>query len=121
MSKKRRIYFDYIKDIYDEIKNMEEFTDGVSYEEFLNDTKTVYAVIRSFEVIGEAVKNIPSDIKDSQSDIPWKSMAGMRDKLIHEYFGVDYETLWKTMKLIIPKIKPLLDSLLKYIEKKEIE
>ncbi len=121
MSRQKRIYLDYIKDINDEIKNIEEFTRGLSYEKFVDDTKTSYAVIRSFEIIGEAVKNIPSDIKDRYPEIPWKSMAGMRDKLIHEYFGVDYETLWQTIKLRVPEIKPLLKSFLKQVEAKEFK
>lgn len=65
----------------------------------------IYAVIRCFEIIGEAVKNIAQDFKDKHSDIPWSKMAGMRDKLIHSYFGVDYETLWETIKKRIPEIK----------------
>lgn len=78
----------------------------------------IYAVIRCFEIIGEAVKNIAQDFKDKHSDIPWSKMAGMRDKLIHSYFGVDYETLWETIKKRIPEIKPLFKNILKELEKK---
>ena len=108
MSKKKRIYLDFINDIKDEIQNIEEFAGSLSYEDFIRDKKTLRAVIRCFEVIGEAVKNIPTEIREEYPDIPWKDMAGMRDKLIHEYFGIDYEILWKTIKHIIPEIKPLL-------------
>ncbi|MEK7397137.1 MAG: DUF86 domain-containing protein [Candidatus Poribacteria bacterium] len=104
----KRVYLDFINDINDEILNIEEFVDSLSYEDFIGDKKTLHAVIRCFEVIGEAVKNIPTEIRNEYPDIPWKEMAGMRDKLIHEYFGIDYEILWKTIKHIIPEIKSLL-------------
>jgi uncharacterized protein with HEPN domain len=107
MSKKKRIYLDFINDIKDEIQNIEEYVDSLSYEDFIRDGKTLRAVIKCFEIIGEAVKNIPTEIREKYPDIPWKDMAGMRDKLIHEYFGIDYEILWQTIKFRIPEIKPL--------------
>lgn len=113
MSEAKRTYLDYLKDISDEFRHIEEFTRELSYEIFAKDKKTIYAVIRSFEVIGEAVKNIPSGIKKKYPKIPWKKMAGMRDKLIHEYFGVDRQTLWKTIKGRIPEVKALIVPLLK--------
>jgi uncharacterized protein with HEPN domain len=70
----------------------------MSYEEFIGDKKTVNAVIRSLEVIGEAVKKIPLEIREKRPDIPWKEIAGTRDKLIHEYFGIDLQILWKTIQ-----------------------
>ncbi len=74
-------------------EKIENFTAGLDYAGFIADEKTVYAVIRCFEVIGEAVKNIPDTVKRRYPQVPWSRMAGMRDKLIHAYFGVDYETL----------------------------
>jgi len=103
-----RTYIDYITDIAKELERIEEFVEGMSYEEFKRDVKTVYAVIRCFEIIGEAVKNIPEDVRNSYPQIPWKRIAGMRDKLIHAYFGVDYEILWETVKRRVPEIKPLI-------------
>ena len=105
MSKKGRTYIDFLQDINIMIKKIEVFTEGLTYDEFKNDEKTVFAVIRCFEVLGEAVKNIPEKIKKKYPDIPWKRIAGMRDKLIHEYFGVEYETLWETIQIRIPEIK----------------
>lgn len=84
-------YLDYLDDIIEEISNIEEFIRGLTREEFLSDKKTINAVIRSLEVIGEASKNIPEEIKSANPGVPWREMAGMRDELIHEYFGVDLE------------------------------
>jgi uncharacterized protein with HEPN domain len=85
----------------------------MSFEDFKRDKKTIYVVVRGIEVMGEAAKKIPKTLKDKYREIPWKKMAGMRDKLIHEYFGVDVEILWKTIKDDIPSIKPLVQELLK--------
>jgi uncharacterized protein with HEPN domain len=85
----------------------------MSFEDFKRDKKTIYAVVRGIEVMGEAAKKIPKTLKDKYREIPWKKMAGMRDKLIHEYFGVDVEILWETIKDDLPSIKPLVQELLK--------
>jgi len=102
---------DYIEDILEAMTNVVEFTKDMSYEEFVKDTKTVYAVIRALEIVGEAAKNIPEDIRKKYPDIPWRSMAGMRDKLILAYFGVRLERVWEVVKRDIPNLKPLLTAL----------
>ena len=73
-----------------------KFVKGMSYDEFVQDDKTVFAVVRAIEIIGEAVKNIPEEVRGSYPEIPWKDMAGMRDKLIHSYFGIRLERVWET-------------------------
>jgi uncharacterized protein with HEPN domain len=70
------------------------------------------AVVRNFEIIGEATKNISAEVKEANPQIPWKEMAGMRDKLAHEYFGVDVEILWRTAKNRLPALKPQIEELL---------
>ena len=76
----------------------------MSREEFLNDKKTVKAVLRNLEIVGEASKRIPPPLRDKYPDIPWKKMAGLRDKLVHEYFGVDLEIIWQLLKEELPGI-----------------
>ncbi len=107
---------DYIEDVLDAIKKIERFIGVMSYEEFLQDDKTKFAVVRALEIIGEAVKRISNDIKRKHPEIPWKFMAGMRDKLIHAYFGVDWEVVWLTVRKDIPKIKLAFEELLAELE-----
>ena len=107
-----REYKDYLADIIDAIDKAEFFTKGMSFEAFEKDAKTNFAVIRAFEIIGEAVKKIPSGIRHKHKKIPWKEMAGMRDKLIHEYFGIKARVVWKTIKQDLPKVKPHLQTIL---------
>lgn len=114
---KERIYDDYVQDILDSIEEIAIFTSGYNFETFSNDKKTINAVIRSIEVIGEASKKIPSQIRNRYATIPWKKMAGMRDKLIHEYFGIDLEILWKVAKDELPLLKQNFEQILADLEK----
>ena len=107
-----RDFLDYLDDVLQNMEKVEVFTKGMSFEEFKQDEKTAFAVIRALEVIGEAVKRIPSNICDNYPDIPWKDIAGMRDVLIHDYFGVDLQTVWETIKKNIPSIKPSIEKII---------
>ncbi|MDP1552641.1 MAG: DUF86 domain-containing protein [Methanobacteriaceae archaeon] len=98
----------YLKDILEAMNSIELFIGEMDFDEFKEDDKTSSAVIRKFEIIGEATKNLPEDIKKDYPNIPWREMAGMRDKLIHFYFGIKYELVWRTVKDVIPQIRPYL-------------
>ncbi len=112
----KRTHRDYILDILLSIQEIEEFVGDMNFEEFVRDRKTVNAVIRSLEVMGEAVKKIPSEIRDKYPEIPWRYIAGTRDKLIHEYHGVDLEIVWEVIEKEIPPLKPKFEKILKELK-----
>jgi len=103
---------DYIQDIIESMNKSIRFVAGMSYDSFADDDKTIFAAVRALEIIGEAVKNIPQEIREKHNGIPWRDMAGMRDKLIHEYFGVNLDVVWKTVQEEIPPLKPLFEKML---------
>jgi uncharacterized protein with HEPN domain len=109
-------FLDHLDDIIEAMDDAMSFVRDMKYEDFEKDRKTIYAVIRAIEIIGEAVKKIPDKVKEDYPQIPWKDMAGMRDKLIHEYFGVDLRRVWNTIKRDIPKLKPQFEKILKDFE-----
>ncbi len=108
-----RDYRLYLKDILAALESIETFTERMGFERFRADDKTASAVVRKFEIIGEATKNIPEDIRRRYPKIPWKEMAGMRDRLIHLYFGVDYQLVWTTIKERLPKVKKEIQKIVK--------
>lgn len=94
-----------IEDIIDAINKIERYTSGLDYEKWLNDEKTIDAVIRNIEIIGEAASHLPPEIQNEFKEIPWRMMKGIRNVLAHEYFGVDLDIIWKTIKDDLPKLK----------------
>lgn len=115
----KRILKDYLLDMRNAIEEVAAFTAGMAFEEFATDRKTINAVIRSLEVLGEAAKNIPGEITSRYPEMPWKRVIGMRDKLIHGYHGVDLATVWKTIREQVPPLKPLIEKMLSEIEKEQ--
>jgi uncharacterized protein with HEPN domain len=103
---------DRIRDIIDAVESVEAFTNGLVRDSFAADRKTVYAVTRAIEIIGEAVKNVPEKVRKDHPGVPWKEMAGMRDKLIHDYPAVDVGILWEVAIRELPALRPVLRKVL---------
>ena len=108
----KRDYSLYLNDILDSILKIEEFVGSMGYEEFVEDDKTSSAVVRKVEIIGEASKNIPEEIRQKYKDVPWSDMAKTRDKITHFYFGIDYEIVWKVIKDRLPALKEQIKKML---------
>jgi len=106
----------FVKDILDSIEKIEEFVGNMDFKKFIEDDKTKSAVVRKLEIIGEATKNIPKLIRQKYKELPWSDMAGMRDKIAHFYFGIDYEIVWKVIKERLPEIKPVIQKILNEME-----
>lgn len=110
MSKKRRVK-DFLNDIKEAIEMIITYTKGLTYDKFIQDRKTRDAVVRNIEIIGEAAKNVSADLKEKYLQIPWRKLAGLRDKLIHHYFGIDYKVVWKVKKEL-PKFTSEIEEIL---------
>jgi uncharacterized protein with HEPN domain len=111
-----RDYTLYLEDISSECKNIKFFTKDVSYEEFTDNLEKVYAVVKAFENIGEAVKNIPQSITEKYSEVPWSEIAKMRDVLTHHYFGVDDKVLWDTLDEEFDKFEDTVNQILQNLQ-----
>ena len=107
---KRKIKL-YIGDMLENIALAQEMIRGMDYSSFVNDRRTNYAVIRCIEIIGEAAKRVPDELRRKYAAIPWKEMAGMRDMVVHFYMGIDYEIVWRVVTERFPHLKPSLEQM----------
>ena len=107
---------EYIRHMLDEIDYILNWISDMDYETFVKDETLKRAFVRSIEIIGEASKKLPDDIKAMQSDIEWRKVTGMRDRLIHDYFGVDYTIVWDVAANKLPDLRGKLQNLLKQIQ-----
>ena len=107
----------FLDDIFESLEKIEEYTRGIDFNAFTQDRKTIDAVIRNFEILGEATKQIPETIKSKYSEVPWKEMAGMRDKLVHAYFGIDTAVIWETITNRLPGLKDQIQKIIEDLEK----
>jgi uncharacterized protein with HEPN domain len=106
----------FFKHILESIGKIEEFTKGVSKKDFLDSVQLQDAVIRRIEIIGEATKNVPNGFRKKHSEVPWSEIARTRDKLIHGYFGVDFNLTWDIVKKDLPVLRKKVEKILKEIE-----
>lgn len=106
---------EYLHHILDEINYLIDSSKGLVQKQFSTNLTLQKAFTRSLEIIGEAVKNLPEDFTEANKEIDWKSIAGMRDRLIHHYFGVDYEIVWDVIKNEIPKLNKQIKKILKQL------
>jgi uncharacterized protein with HEPN domain len=104
---------EYLQDIVDAISDIEKFIEGTTEKEFCRNKEKQYAVVRALEIIGEATKNLSRDLRTKHGKIPWRDIAGMRDKLIHMYFGVKLDLIWITIKDKLPELKGRLCSIMR--------
>ncbi|MDZ7741012.1 MAG: DUF86 domain-containing protein [Bacteroidota bacterium] len=113
MKKKDRTYTMYLQDMLTGIERIDNYIAGFNFRQFKQDYKTVDAVIRNFEIIGEAAKNLPEEIKSKYREVPWAEMYLLRNKISHEYFGVDYEIIWDVAVNYLPENKKQIEAILK--------
>jgi uncharacterized protein with HEPN domain len=106
-------YKPYLMHILEEARYLEDASRELTYEEFLENEHLKRAFVRSLEIIGEAVKNLPRDFVEKYNSIEWRKIAGMRDRLIHGYFGVDYKIVWDVVKVNIPELRREIEGIIK--------
>lgn len=102
-----------VEDILESIRKIRAYTQGLTAQTFKQDSKTLDAVVRNLEIIGEAVKNLPDSVRSAHSEIDWKRIGGLRDILIHEYFGVDAEIIWDVIENKLGTLEATLQDILK--------
>jgi uncharacterized protein with HEPN domain len=106
----------FLKHIMDEINFLIRETNDLKFEDFMKNEILKRACARSLEIIGEAVKNLPADFKRKRKGIEWKKIAGLRDKIIHYYFGVNWDILWDVIRNQLPRLKEQVESILEQLE-----
>ena len=111
-----RDYRLYLKDILAAMLDAQEFVEGMNFDAFAADDKTASAVVRKLEIVGEATKNVPETIRQKYPQVPWRQMAGMRDRLIHGYYDVNYSVVWEVVTKLIPPLQPIIQQILEVME-----
>ena len=115
----KRTEREFLIDIKEAVKRILTYSANLNFESFLRDLKTQDAIVRNIEIIGEAVKNLSDDFLNQYPNIPWKNIAGMRDKLIHHYFGVNVDIVWDVVKIELPKLEKQIEEILEQDNKSD--
>ncbi len=102
-----------VRDILAAVRAIARYTEGMTFEEFAADVRTIDAVVRNLMTIGESTRWIPEPIKDAHREVPWRTLRGVRNVVVHEYFGVDCEILWETVRTDLPPLEPELEAVLR--------
>lgn len=105
-----------LEDIMEACHKIISFTNGMGFDNFIADDKTIDAVVRNFEIIGEAANRVPADFKTNHPEIEWRRMTGLRNRIIHEYFGIDYASVWKIRNDNIPELLDFIEQAIKEIK-----
>ena len=113
-----RNYRLYIKDINDAIKKIFTYSEGISFEKFAKDEKTIDAVVRNFEIIGEATRQLPQEIKNKYREVEWKALISFRNVIIHEYFGINLKIIWDIIKNELPSLEQEIKKILSLLKNK---
>lgn len=110
----------YLEDLLLAMNRIAEYIEGLTFLDFKRDYKTADAVIRNFEIIGEAARNIPPEVKEKYREVPWDEMYLLRNKVSHEYFGIDYEIIWDIASNYLPGNKKQIEDILSFVNKKTL-
>jgi uncharacterized protein with HEPN domain len=105
---------DFLRDILEAAHRIGRYTEGMNYEAFLRDTKTQDAVIRNLEIVGEATKNLSAEVREEHHEVPWRGMAGLRDRLIHDYFGINLDIVWQIVTDELPQAADQIETMTGY-------
>ena len=100
-----------LNDILESIDKVEQYTRGMSFDTFSNDQKSIDAVVRNLEIIGEAANRLPDDFKERHSNVEWYKVVGLRNRIIHEYFGIDLQIIWQIVHVDLPELRQTLSRI----------